>query len=78
MNSILFIFCYVLLMIGIGGVVFYKCPVCYRYLLLVYAFVGLLGINFLLLSCNPFFYEKKEECHSNFLIYDIFKPKENN
>ena len=70
MNIFLFCLCYVITMIGVGTLVFLKCALPLQYIFIIYILFGLLGIGFLYLSCNPFFYESVYECNNRpFLVY---------
>ena len=67
-----FIFGYLFIMILIGYFVTYYFFRAIKYFFFIYLFVGALAINFLLLSCNSFFYNTNEECSNRFFIINSF------
>lgn len=77
MNIYLFCFFYVLIVLSIGTVVFLKCPISLRYFFLVYLFLGLVGISYLILSCNTFFYEKENSCKARLRLFSMFSQNNN-
>ena len=73
MNIYLFLSCYLSVMLALGYLIIRCLHIGIRYFFYVYFFTGLLGVNFLILSCNPFFYDSKDKCSSRFLIFSIFQ-----
>ena len=73
MNIILFLFCYLIIMVILLGLLIYKCPQAdFRHFFFIYFFVGMIGTNFLILSCNPFFFENRAQCTNRFLIFSDY------
>ena len=70
--AIIFILGYICIM----GLLGYIITTCFfrsiKYFFFIYLFIGALAINFLLLSCNPLFYNSKEECSKRFFIFNSF------
>jgi len=75
MNIFLFLSFYFTLMLILGYIIIRWLPIGLRYFFYVYFFTGLLGVNFLLLSCNPFFYDSRDKCNSRFLIFSNFQKE---
>ena len=77
MNIYLFCFVYVLIVLSIGSVICLKCPISLRYFFLVYLFLGLVGISYLVLSCNAFFYGKESSCKTHLRLFSMFSQNNN-
>jgi len=61
---------YLCVMAIVGFIISYCFFRTIKYFFFIYLFIGAIAINFLLLSCNPFFYNSREECPNKFFIFD--------